>query len=159
MERVPREAFLEPALAEFAYEDTPLPIDANQTISQPYIVALMTEALALGPDDRVLEVGTGSGYAAAVLAEIAGEVYTDRAPRGARAQSRAERLARSAIANVHGAPRATARSAGPSTPRTTPSSSRRGVRRCPTALLEQLAPGGRLVIPVGEGRGRAALVR
>lgn len=73
---VPREAFLPDELAEFAYEETPLPIAAEQTISQPFIVALMTAALELQPGDRVLEVGTGSGYAAAVLGRVAAEVYT-----------------------------------------------------------------------------------
>src|SRR3954469_1443947 len=73
---VPREAFLPPELAEFAYDDRPLPIEAGQTISQPYIVALMTEALGLTGDENVLEVGTGSGYAAAVLARVAKQVYT-----------------------------------------------------------------------------------
>ena len=76
MGTVPREAFVPPDLAELAYEDRPLPIAAGQTISQPYIVALMTEALRLAPDDTVLEIGTGSGYAAAVLGEIAAHVYT-----------------------------------------------------------------------------------
>src|SRR5262245_4866588 len=76
MRSVPRERFLPPDLEEFAYRDSPLPIAQGQTISQPFIVALMTEALRLGPDDRVLEIGTGSGYAAAVLARIAREVYT-----------------------------------------------------------------------------------
>ncbi|HEX8114856.1 MAG TPA: methyltransferase domain-containing protein, partial [Kofleriaceae bacterium] len=73
---VPREAFLPPELAEFAYDDRPLPIEAGQTISQPYIVALMAEALQIGSDEDVLEIGTGSGYAAAVLARIARRVYT-----------------------------------------------------------------------------------
>ena len=73
---VRREAFLSPEMAEFAYLDTALPIEKEQTISQPYIVALMTESLELTPSDRVLEVGTGSGYAAAILARIAREVYT-----------------------------------------------------------------------------------
>jgi Protein-L-isoaspartate(D-aspartate) O-methyltransferase (PCMT) len=73
---VPREAFLPEQLREFAYEDAPLPIDADQTISQPYIVAFMTEALALQGGETVLEIGAGSGYAAAVLSRIAGEVYT-----------------------------------------------------------------------------------
>src|SRR5215210_2825620 len=72
---VPREAFVPERLAEFAYEDTPLPIDAEQTISQPYIVALMAEALELSPVDRVLEVGAGSGYAAAVLGRLVDEVW------------------------------------------------------------------------------------
>src|SRR5205809_8002042 len=74
MRTVPREAFLPPELAEFAYEDHPLPIAERQTISQPYIVALMTAALELRPNDRVLEIGTGSGYAAAILGRIAREV-------------------------------------------------------------------------------------
>src|ERR1700733_11663833 len=69
LRKVPREAFLPAAVAEFAYEDSPLPIDAGQTISQPFIVALMTEALDLKGGGRVLEIGTGSGYAAAVLGE------------------------------------------------------------------------------------------
>jgi protein-L-isoaspartate(D-aspartate) O-methyltransferase len=76
MRRVAREAFLPQYLREFAYDDIPLPIEQGQTISQPYIVAFMTEALALEGGETVLEIGTGSGYAAAVLAEIAGDVYT-----------------------------------------------------------------------------------
>ena len=74
--KVPREEFIPERLKEFAYEDSPLPIAAEQTISQPYIVALMTEALDLEGGEKVLEIGTGSGYAAAVLGEIAAEVYT-----------------------------------------------------------------------------------
>ncbi len=74
MRRVPREAFVEPGFEEFAYEDGPLPIGEGQTISQPYVVALMTEALALRGPEQVLEVGTGSGYQTAILAELAAEV-------------------------------------------------------------------------------------
>src|ERR1041384_3248910 len=66
MRRVPREAFVEPGMEEFAYEDSPLPIGQQQTISQPYIVALMAEAAEVKPGDKVLEIGAGSGYAAAV---------------------------------------------------------------------------------------------
>jgi protein-L-isoaspartate(D-aspartate) O-methyltransferase len=76
MGEVPREVFLPPHLREFAYDDTPLPIGEGQTISQPYIVAFMIEALALEGGERVLEIGAGSGYAAAILSRIAGEVYT-----------------------------------------------------------------------------------
>ena len=76
MRSVPREDFLPEQLREFAYEDAPLPIEEGQTISQPYIVAFMTEALALQGGERVLEIGAGSGYAAAILSKIAGEVYT-----------------------------------------------------------------------------------
>jgi protein-L-isoaspartate(D-aspartate) O-methyltransferase len=73
---VPRESFLPARLREFAYEDTALPIEEGQTISQPYIVAFMIEALALRGGEKVLEIGAGSGYAAAVLSEIAADVYT-----------------------------------------------------------------------------------
>src|SRR5262245_6152985 len=76
MGRVPREAFLPESIAYEAYQDCALPIDCGQTISQPVIVALMTEALQLAGDERVLEVGTGSGYQAAVLAELAAHVYS-----------------------------------------------------------------------------------
>jgi protein-L-isoaspartate(D-aspartate) O-methyltransferase len=76
MQSVPREEFIPEKLREFAYADTPLPIAADQTISQPYIVAFMIEALALEGGERVLEIGAGSGYAAAVLGKIAAEVYT-----------------------------------------------------------------------------------
>src|SRR5438067_2257048 len=76
LRRVPREAFVEPGFEEFAYEDAPLPIGEGQTISQPYIVALMIEAAEVKPGDHVLEVGAGSGYAAAVMSQIANRVYT-----------------------------------------------------------------------------------
>ena len=100
MRAVPREAFIAAELAEFAYEDAPLPIEAGQTISQPYIVAAMTAALELAPRDRVLEVGTGSGYAAAVLSRIAAEVYTiERHEELAQAAER--RLRELGYANVH----------------------------------------------------------
>jgi protein-L-isoaspartate(D-aspartate) O-methyltransferase len=75
MRAVPREFFVPETAVEFAYEDTPLPIEEGQTISQPYVVALMVAALKLTPRDRVLEVGAGSGYAAAVLSRVAAEVY------------------------------------------------------------------------------------
>src|SRR6185503_14113497 len=74
MREVPRHEFVASKLAGFAYDDSPLPIEADQTISQPYIVALMIEAAEVGPGDKVLEIGAGSGYAAAVIGRIAGEV-------------------------------------------------------------------------------------
>jgi protein-L-isoaspartate(D-aspartate) O-methyltransferase len=147
---VPREAFLPPELEEFAYDDTPLPIAAGQTISQPYIVALMAEALALGPGDRVLEVGTGSGYAAAVLGRMAREVFTIERHADL-AETAAARLRRLGFANVHVR-------AGDGTlgwPEAAPFDAivvAAGGPRVPPALVEQLAPGGRLVIPVGEAR-------
>src|SRR5579872_3044506 len=76
MRKVPREAFIPEHVAEFAYEDSALPIFEGQTISQPYIVALMIESLAPRSTDRALEIGTGSGYAAAVLSRVVAEVYT-----------------------------------------------------------------------------------
>src|SRR5512147_846271 len=76
MGRVPRHLFVDPSLQERAYDDTPLPIGERQTISQPYMVALMREALSVRPGARVLEVGTGSGYQAAVLAEMGARVLT-----------------------------------------------------------------------------------
>ena len=144
---VPREHFLPPSLAEFADEDTPLPIEEGQTISQPFIVALMVEAAELEEHDRVLEVGTGSGYGAAVLAEIATGVWTvERHEALARqAQRRLEALG---CRNVHvvvgdgtlGLPDVAPFDAIVVT--ASPGS-------VPQALLEQLADGGRMVIPVG----------
>ena len=100
MRQVPRESFLPPSMAEFAYEDAPLPIAAGQTISQPYIVALMAEALDLAGGERVLEIGTGSGYAAAVLSRIAKDVFTVERI-GQLAEKAADALARLGYGNVH----------------------------------------------------------
>ncbi len=99
-ESVPREAFLPPELGEFAYLDRALPIEKGQTISQPYIVAVMTEALKLQPQDRVLEVGTGSGYAAAILGKIAREVYSIER-HAELAEQAARRLREQGFDNVH----------------------------------------------------------
>src|SRR5205823_14295723 len=93
MRQVPREAFVAPGFEEFAYEDSPLPIAEGQTISQPYIVALMIEAAEVKPGDRVLEIGAGSGYAAAVLGRIAAQVYTIER-HGGLARRAKDRLAR-----------------------------------------------------------------
>jgi len=152
METVPREAFLPPELGEFAYDDRPLPIEAGQTISQPYIVALMTEALQLGSDDDVLEIGTGSGYAAAVLAAIARHVYTIERHRELADLAR-ERLATLGYRNIEVL-------CGDGTlgwPAHAPFhaiSVTAGGPHLPPALLEQLAIGGRLVMPVGESRAQ-----
>ncbi|MFN0249446.1 MAG: protein-L-isoaspartate(D-aspartate) O-methyltransferase [Kofleriaceae bacterium] len=152
MATVPREAFLPPELAEHAYDDSPLPIEAGQTISQPYIVALMTEALGLRPGETALEIGTGSGYAAAVLAHVAKQVYTIER-HAELADLARERLARLGYANVevrcgdgtlgwieHAPFDAIIVAAGGPD--------------LPTALLEQLAVGGRLVIPIGADRAQ-----
>jgi len=157
MRAVRREGYVPSYLGEFAYEDTPLPIEEEQTISQPYIVAFMVEALGLEPTDRVLEIGTGSGYAAAVLAEIAAEVYTIE--RHARlASTAAERLARDGYAHVQVR-------CGDGTlgwPEAAPFDAivvAAGGPEVPESLREQLAVGGRLVIPVGEVVGLQKLVR
>ncbi len=157
MRRVPRELFLKESLEEFAYQDTPLPIESDQTISQPFIVAYMTEALGLRGGERVLEIGTGSGYAAAVLAEIAGEVYTvERYPN--LAENAAARLARLGYENAHVL-------TGDGTrgwPEHAPYDAiivAAGGPEIPTSLREQLAIGGRLVIPVGPTARSQQLVR
>ena len=157
MRRVAREAFLPQQLREFAYEDCPLPIEEGQTISQPYIVAFMTEALALQGGERVLEIGTGSGYAAAVLAEIAGEVYTVERI-GQLAEKAASTLADLGYANVHVLH-------GDGTkgwPEHAPYDGiivAAGGPKIPDSLKEQLKIGGRLVIPVGRDPKVQELVR
>ena len=157
MRRVPREAFVADALRDVAYEDTPLPIEAGQTISQPYIVALMLSAAEVKPGDRVLEIGAGSGYAAAVMAAIASRVYAieriEQLSRLAR-----ERFARLGYDNIElrtgdgtgGWPEEApfdailAAAGGPSVP---------------DVLRRQLGVGGRLVMPVGETQQRQRLVK
>jgi protein-L-isoaspartate(D-aspartate) O-methyltransferase len=100
MRVVPRHEFVAPDLRDQAYEDTPLPIGHGQTISQPFMVALMTEALQLRPGEKVLEIGTGSGYQAAVLAHMRAEVYTIERLEGL-ARDAEERLFRLGYRNVH----------------------------------------------------------
>jgi protein-L-isoaspartate(D-aspartate) O-methyltransferase len=157
MRKVPREAFLRAELREFAYEDSPLPIEEDQTISQPYIVALMTEALGLQGGERVLEVGTGSGYAAAVLAEIADEVYTIERI-GQLAEKAAATLADLGYHNVHVRH-------GDGTlgwPEQAPYDGiivAAGGPVIPESLKRQLRIGGRLVIPVGSHSKVQELVR
>ena len=147
MRTVPRHRFVARSLAGDAYKDHPLPISAGQTISQPYIVALMAEAAAIGPDDKVLEVGTGSGYGAAVLAELAGSVVSvERHRKLADAATRALADLGYATATVvcadgtQGHPQNAPYNAVVVTAATS---------HIPPALVDQLADGGRLVIPVG----------
>lgn len=147
MRRVPRERFVTLGTVDYAYEDGPLPIGAGQTISQPYIVALMAEALGLEGGDIVLDIGTGSGYAAAVMACIAGHVYSiERIP------ELAER-AGSVLAEL-GYDNVTVR-CGDGTlgwPEQAPFDGicvAAGAPAVPESLKQQLAVGGRLVIPVG----------
>ncbi len=145
---VPREAFIPKDLVDFAYHDTPLPIAKGQTISQPFIVALMTQALELKPEDRVLEIGTGSGYASAILSCIANEVFTVERHR-VLAESAQEKFKVLGYTNVHVL-------CGDGTlgwPDYAPFDAivvAAGGPEVPQSLLSQLAIGGRLVIPVGQ---------
>jgi protein-L-isoaspartate(D-aspartate) O-methyltransferase len=144
---VPRERFLPEDLHPYAYDNRPLPIGHGQTISQPLIVAMMTETLQLNSGDKVLELGTGSGYQAAILAELAGQVVTvERIP------ELAERAA--ALLSALGYDNVRVHVAGETLgwPDDAPYDGiivTAGAPQVPRPLLEQLAPGGRLVIPVG----------
>jgi protein-L-isoaspartate(D-aspartate) O-methyltransferase len=154
---VPREVFVPTDLVEFAYRDSPLPIEASQTISQPYIVALMTAALELKPDDRVLEVGTGSGYAAAVLAEICKEIYTIERHKilAVSARTRFADLGYNNIKVLHG-------DGTLGWPEYAPFDAivvAAGGPEIPEPLRQQLAIGGRLVIPVGTSQHTQTLLR
>jgi protein-L-isoaspartate(D-aspartate) O-methyltransferase len=154
---VPREQFVSASQRDAAYDDGPLPIGHGQTISQPYIVALSCEALRLQGHERVLEIGTGSGYAAAILAQLANQVVSvERLPELAAAAS--ERL------QILGYDNVTVR-CGDGTlgwPERAPYDAiavAAGGPTVPQALLAQLAVGGRLVIPVGSDEGAQVLTR
>ncbi len=148
LRRVPREAFLPPELAGFAYADEALPIGQAQTISQPFIVALMTDLADLGPGDRVLEVGTGSGYQAALLSLLAGEVHSVERIRILASAAAGRLQALGYPVQVHvGDGRAGYPPAAPYDAILVAAVS----PDLPEALLRQLRPGGRLVIPVGRG--------
>ncbi len=147
MRRVPRHRFVPPDMLHVAYADHPLPIGYGQTISQPYIVALMTESLAIKPGDRVLEIGTGSGYQAAILAELGAEVYTVEIlpPLAAQAEERLRNLGYDDIQVLnadgyfgwqeHAHYDANIVTAAPD--------------HLPQPLVGQLREGGRLVVPIG----------
>lgn len=156
MRLVPRERFVLEPYRPYAYDDTPLPIPANQTISQPYIVAYMIAQLHLSASDRVLEIGAGSGYAAAVMSRIAVAVYSVERHAGLADYAR-QRLAELGYENVwvrHGdgtlgwpdhAPydAIIVAAGGPAVPET---------------LRGQLAPGGRLIMPIGRSRRQQTLI-
>ena len=155
--RVPREAFVPESQASRCYGDHPLPIGAGQTISQPYIVALMIESAAVGPGDTVLEVGAGSGYAAAVLGQVARKVVAveRHASLAQQASERIERLGYDNVRIVHGDG---SHGAAEDAPFDAILVSAAG-DRVPDELIAQLASGGRLVMPVGGARWFQTLVK
>jgi protein-L-isoaspartate(D-aspartate) O-methyltransferase len=157
MRKVAREAFVPESLREYAYEDTPLSIGSGQTISQPYIVAFMIEALQLNGGEKVLEIGTGSGYAAAVLAEIAGDVTTVERLRPL-ADRAAEIFAQLGYRHIH-VQRGDGTRGWPADAPYDAIVVTAGGPQVPEALKEQLAIGGRLVIPVGAGQESQELLR
>lgn len=156
MRNVPRHLFVDPSMEASAYDNGPLPIECGQTISQPYIVALMTDLADVGEEDKVLEVGTGSGYQTAVLAEVVKQVYSvEIIPE--LAERAKERLTSLGCDNI----------------KTRISNGREGweeyapfdailvtaaAERIPLSLIEQLKAGGRLVIPIGSRYGRQELM-
>lgn len=156
MRTVPRHEFVPQRLKKHAYTDGPLPIGNDQTISQPYIVAYMTQALQLKPSDRVLEIGTGSGYQAAVLAEMVDTVHTIEIVKDL-ALSAKERLNQLGYDNVvvtwgdgyHGLPDKAPFDAIMVTA---------GAKDIPQPLIDQLGEGGRMIIPVGAHHANSRLV-
>ena len=151
MAKVPRHRFVPPGDADGAYRNRPMAIGLGQTISQPFIVALMTDLLEAGPGDRVLEIGTGSGYQAAVLAELAGTVYTVEIiePLAREAAERFKSLGyRNILTRVGDGHQGWPEHAPFDAIMVTAAA-----RAVPPALIAQLKPGGRLVIPVGTQSG------
>ncbi len=148
MLRVPRHEYVPVAYGAFAYNGRPLPIEFEQTISQPYIVALMTELIQPEPDDRILEIGTGSGYQAAVAAELVSEVYSiEIIPELAR--SAADLLERLGVSNVF----VRTGDGYLGWPEQSPFDGilvTAGAEHIPEPLVEQLKPGARMIIPVGD---------
>lgn len=152
MRKVPREKFVARGFEDSAYEDRPLPIGEGQTISQPFVVAHMIEAAQIRPEDRVLEVGTGSGYAAAIMAEIAATVFTVERHEalGRSARRQLDALGYSNIELFIG-------DGSKGWPEKAPFDAiivAAGGPAAPVALKEQLVIGGRLVIPVGKAQQR-----
>ena len=145
---VPREKFISDEYGHLAYGDHPLPIEANQTISQPYIVALMIQVAAIKPGDKVLEVGAGSGYAAAVISRIAGKVVAIERQHDLVevARERLQRLGYDNVEIIEGDGTKGCRDEAPFDAMLAAASG----SHVPPPLVEQLAPNGRLVMPIGE---------
>jgi protein-L-isoaspartate(D-aspartate) O-methyltransferase len=157
MGEVPRHAFVPASMTAFAYEDSPLPIEADQTISQPYIVALMIQAAEIGPGERVLEIGAGSGYAAAVMGRIAAEVIAIERHKELAdlAAARMEKLGYDNVRIVHGDGTRGWPNEAPFEAILAAASG----SHVPEALLAQLAVGGTLVMPLGEPHSVQSLVK
>ncbi|HBB17073.1 MAG: protein-L-isoaspartate O-methyltransferase [Syntrophus sp. RIFOXYC2_FULL_54_9] len=155
MEKIPRHLFIDEGLADQAYNDNPLPIDSRQTISQPYIVALMSEAMELAGKEKVLEIGSGSGYQTAVLAELAERVFTIEriAALAVRARRVLESLNYYNVAVRVGDGTYGWREESPFSAIMVTA----GAPRIPNLLIEQLVVGGRLVIPVGNRSSQVLL--
>ncbi len=152
MGRVPREAFVPPALADRAYDDAALPIGGDQTISQPYMVAAMCELLELDGTERALDVGTGSGYAAAVLDELVARVVSVE-----RIEALAERARAALAATGHEAVEVVVGDGSRGVASRAPFDAiavAAATESVPPALVDQLAEGGRLVLPLGGPRGQ-----
>jgi protein-L-isoaspartate(D-aspartate) O-methyltransferase len=152
MGRIPRELFVPEPVRDRAYDDVALPIGGDQTISQPYMVARICEALAVRDDDRVLDVGTGSGYQAAVLAQLAAEVHTIERLAGLADRARAA-LGRLGFANVH----VHVGDGSLGLPEHAPFGAiavAAAAPEVPSSLYAQLRPGGRLVVPIGGRSGQ-----
>jgi protein-L-isoaspartate(D-aspartate) O-methyltransferase len=148
MGKVPRESFIAPEYMRDAYADRPVPIGEGQTVSQPLMVALLVGVLAVQPEDRVLEVGTGTGYEAAVLGELAAEVWTieRHSDLAERARRNLAELGYSNIHVVHG-------DGSQGLPQHAPFNKilvAAGAPQAPPSLIEQVAEGGRLAVPVGD---------
>ncbi len=154
---VPREEFISPSYADHAYQDSPLPIEAGQTISQPYIVALTIDAAEIGAGDKVLEIGAGSGYAAAIISRIAAKVVAiERQHELVRiADERMKRLGYDNVRIVEGDGTLGCPAEAPFDAIVAAASG----SHVPKPLLEQLKPGGRIVMPLGDPHSIQSLVK
>ena len=154
---VPREEFISPDFAAYAYADAPLPIESGQTISQPYIVALTIDAAGIGPGDKVLEIGAGSGYGAAIIGQIAGEVIAIERHHEL-AELAGERMRRLGYCNVRILEGDGSLGCPAEAPFDAIVAAASG-SHVPAALVDQLKPDGRIVMPIGEPHSVQVLIK